>query len=1067
MKNLFLLLFLFFWAITSKAQIGIGTTSPNSTLDVRGSVSAKYTSFSGSTTAAATDNMLVFTGTSAATLTVPDATTCTGRYYWIKNTSSNSSTLTIATTSSQTIDGLASWTLTQTNKAIRLVSDGTNWIVVSESLPGNSAGTAWILGGNNVVSLQNIGTTSNYALPFITNNTEKMRLTTGGSLGIGTSTFNATYIEKLLVDAGATGNTNYQNVIVGKGNTNSYAQLNIQNNNAGTTASSDVVATADNGNETVNYIDMGMNSSANTTTGPLGGANTAYLYSTGNDFAIGNGTSAKNLTFFTTTGGTYTERMRIDGSGNVGIGLTNPSYKLHINGVNPLFLNGVQTGANTDSILTIINGVVKKLSPSALTTSSSNAWALIGNSGTSSSSNFLGTTDAQALVIKENSTQVGRFEANSIAFGNGATTNNATNSYALGSSATISFNKANSFAIGNSASVTDNSSFAIGNSAVTNGSNSLALGNSSAANNTNSVAIGYNAVTAYSISNALAAGSSATANSSNAIAIGPSAITGFNLTNPLSIGNSAVANGNNSVALGSTATVGFVDNSTAIGALTSVTGNNSTAIGYNTTVTKSNAVILGDRSNTGVSVGIGTENFSGSNREKLLVDAGASGSTAYQNVVVGKGNTNSYAQLNIQNGNAGTSASTDVVATADNGSETVNYIDMGINSSANTSAGVLGGANTAYLYTTGNDFAIGNGTNSKNLNFFTTTGGTYTERMRILSSGNVGIANVAPTEKLDVTGNVRFSGALMPNNLPGTAGYVLVSSGAGVAPTWADASGYINNLAWLQGGNTFSSVQNFGTISNHDIPIITNNTEKMRITAAGTVGIGTSTFSGTNPEELIVNAGSTGNTNYQNVIVGKGNTNSYAQLNIQNGNAGTTASSDVVATANNGSETVNFIDMGINSGSNTTAGVLGGANTAYLYSTGNDFVIGNSTESKDIIFYTTVPVATSTERMRVTGTGVKVSGSLTVAFRSGTGNYTLLTTDYVVINTGAAATWTLPAANTCAGKVYRLLNHGTANITLSIAITKDNATTTTTLPFAAGTNYTEIISDGATWRMLN
>ena len=50
--------------------------------------------------------------------------------------------------------------------------------------------------------------------------------------------------------------------------------------------------------------------------------------------------------------------------------------------------------------------------------------------------------------------------------------------------------------------------------------------------------------------------------------------------------------------------------------------------------------------------------------------------------------------------------------------------------------------------------------------------------------GNVGIGTAASTEKLDVVGNVKFSGALMPNNLPGTAGYILQSNGAGVAPAW-------------------------------------------------------------------------------------------------------------------------------------------------------------------------------------------------------------------------------------------------------------------------------------------
>jgi hypothetical protein len=53
---------------------------------------------------------------------------------------------------------------------------------------------------------------------------------------------------------------------------------------------------------------------------------------------------------------------------------------------------------------------------------------------------------------------------------------------------------------------------------------------------------------------------------------------------------------------------------------------------------------------------------------------------------------------------------------------------------------------------------------------------------------NVGIGKTNPSEKLDVAGNVRFSGALMPNNLPGTSGQILISQGPGVAPVWKSTS---------------------------------------------------------------------------------------------------------------------------------------------------------------------------------------------------------------------------------------------------------------------------------------
>ncbi|MFT3935864.1 MAG: tail fiber domain-containing protein [Chitinophagaceae bacterium] len=344
MRNKTLLLSLSLLAVaTANAQIGVGTTSPNSTLDVRGSFSSNYRAFTTSTTAAS-DNMLSFTGTTAATLTLPTATTCTGRVYWIKNASSNTSLLTIATTSSQTIDGQSSWTLDESNEVVCVVSNGANWNISSSAVPSGS-GSDWLQGGNSVTAARNLGTKSNYDLPFITNNTEKMRLTSGGNLGVGTTTFNSTYPERLIVDAGASGNTNYQNVIVGKGNTNSYAQLNIQNTNAGTGASSDVVATADNGSESTNYIDMGINSSANTA-GVFGGINDAYLYNVGQNLLVGTGTSGKSLVFM--TGGTTqssNERMRIDGSGNVGIGTTSPAQKFHVNGGNARITNG---GINMD-----------------------------------------------------------------------------------------------------------------------------------------------------------------------------------------------------------------------------------------------------------------------------------------------------------------------------------------------------------------------------------------------------------------------------------------------------------------------------------------------------------------------------------------------------------------------------------------------------------------------------------------------------------------------------------------------------------------------------------------------
>jgi hypothetical protein len=110
-------------------------------------------------------------------------------------------------------------------------------------------------------------------------------------------------------------------------------------------------------------------------------------------------------------------------------------------------------------------------------------------------------------------------------------------------------------------------------------------------------------------------------------------------------------------------------------------------------------------------------------------------------------------------------------------------------------------------------------------------------RMWIDNDGNVGIGNTFdPTERLDVLGNVKATGLIIPTNA--AAGKVLTSDANGNA-TWQDATGGGGTSGWALGGNNVATPTKLGTTSAQDLLITTDNQTRILINANGTVGIGT------------------------------------------------------------------------------------------------------------------------------------------------------------------------------------------------------------------------------------
>jgi hypothetical protein len=123
-----------------------------------------------------------------------------------------------------------------------------------------------------------------------------------------------------------------------------------------------------------------------------------------------------------------------------------------------------------------------------------------------------------------------------------------------------------------------------------------------------------------------------------------------------------------------------------------------------------------------------------------------------------------------------------------------------------------------------------------------------TERMRLTGSGNFGIGTSSPAYKLDVNGNARAAGMTLNAFATGTSGGNLelgFDGSQGVVQAYNRSSGWIPLY-----------------LSGDDIRFNPQGAERMRITSAGNVGIGT-----TNPTELL-NLSKSSTNNYIKVEAG-------------------------------------------------------------------------------------------------------------------------------------------------------------------------------------------------------
>jgi hypothetical protein len=401
----------------SHAQIGIGTTTPKSTLDVYGSFGMKVDTITANTTLDATYGIIICKNTSNITLTMPNSCSSKGRMYFIKRASTGN--VTISPYTAQTIDGSATLVLSTANQMVNIVADGVS---------------KWLITQNTTASSSSSATTNT-----LTSSTNTLTSTVNGVAATASA-------------VNSVSNTSSANNLSTTVNGVTGSNVNIINSNALTAASSALTSTVNGVASTLTpsagtigaSTYLGFDASGNLVKGatPTVSTTNTLALSTNTLTSTVNGVTAtaSAIGSVSNTSSTNTLTTTVNGVAGTGVNIINSNVlsvsgnKLtsNINGVSDttIAVTSVANNSSTNTLTTTVNGVAgtgvniinsnaTSLSGTNLTTTvngvaataldlspaiTSKAWSLTGNSGTSYATNFLGTTDNKSLRFKTNNT---------------------------------------------------------------------------------------------------------------------------------------------------------------------------------------------------------------------------------------------------------------------------------------------------------------------------------------------------------------------------------------------------------------------------------------------------------------------------------------------------------------------------------------------------------------------------------------------------------------------------------------------------------------------------------------
>ncbi|MFI8379973.1 hypothetical protein [Leeuwenhoekiella sp. NPDC079379] len=293
--------------------------------------------------------------------------------------------------------------------------------------------------------------------------------------------------------------------------------------------------------------------------------------------------------------------MTINNIGRVGIGVADPLARLDI-------LGSIKIADGTQAAGRILTSDATGLATWQVPGANAANWSLQGNAV--AATDFLGTTNAQPLNFRVNNIPVGSFKVdNSLQLG-GETSSTAANATALGFQAKAT--AADATALGHNTSASGSKSITAGSGSSAQAAEASAYGKGAAAMGPSSTAIGRDSRAQGS--NATSLGKQAQATANSALAIGPN----------------TTASQSNSTALGNQANASAI-NTTSLGYNSDATADNATAVGYETQATGISSVAIGDRS-----VGNALNTIAiGYSSEAVATNALAIGDNAYSNRAFG------------------------------------------------------------------------------------------------------------------------------------------------------------------------------------------------------------------------------------------------------------------------------------------------------------------------------------------------------------------------------------------------------------------------------------------------